>query len=143
MQEVMMALHKVLFRRGWSPPYAQPKPSPQRFLSLEDSFQRQFLEKGMHALQRRSGPLKSIPDEFVITSLDVVVHHDKKLGEGGYGEVFQGDWHGTTVAVKVLEKGVPPFVSLTSSGPLSCSLPSFRCSREKLMCGRGFATQTF
>jgi serine/threonine protein kinase len=64
----------------------------------------------MRAMQRRSGAMKVIPDEFVITSLDIIIHHDKKLGEGGFGKVFQAEWHGITVAVKVLEKGTPPLV---------------------------------
>jgi hypothetical protein len=56
--------------------------------------------------------MKSVPDDFVITSLDVIVHYETKLGEGGYGSVFAGDWHGTTVAVKILVKGVPVDVSI-------------------------------
>jgi hypothetical protein len=63
-------------------------------------------------MQRRSGGMKCTPDTFVITSLDIVIHHDTKLGEGGFGQVYQGDWQGTTVAVKVLDRGIPPFVSL-------------------------------
>ena len=61
-------------------------------------------------MQNRSGGLKETPDEFVITSLDVIIHHDRKLGTGGFAEVFEGDWRGTRVAVKTLEKGVPASV---------------------------------
>jgi hypothetical protein len=116
MQEAMMALHKVCsisVSDQFTSATCSPRLHAQHILGLEDSFSRQFLEQGMHALHRRSGPLQSIPDEFVITSLDVIIYHDKKLGGGGYGAVFQGEWHGTTVAVKMLEKGVPPYVSLT------------------------------
>jgi hypothetical protein len=80
-------------------------------MNLEDTLEKRFLESGMHAMQRRSGGMKCTPDLFVITSLDVVIYHDRKLGEGGFGQVYQGDWQGTTVAVKVLERGTPPFVS--------------------------------
>ena len=61
-------------------------------------------------MQRRSGRLKMIPDEFVITSLDVIIHYDRKLGAGGFAEVFEADWRGTRVAVKILERGLPPSV---------------------------------
>lgn len=60
----------------------------------------------MHAIQRRSGAIRLVPDEFVITSLDVIIREDDKLGEGGYGQVFRGDWQGVVVAVKVFEKGI-------------------------------------
>lgn len=43
----------------------------------------------------------------MITSLDVIIHEDMKLGSGGYSKVFVGNWLGTKVAVKVLEKGLP------------------------------------
>lgn len=65
----------------------------------------------MHALQRRSGPLRIIPDVFVITSLDVIIHYDKKLGQGGFTSVYEAHWRGTRVAVKVMERGVPASVS--------------------------------
>jgi hypothetical protein len=83
----------------------------QRFLTLEDTFERRFLEKGILAMQRRSGGMTSIPDAFVITSLDVIIYRDKKVGEGGFGQVFEAEWQGSRVAVKILDKNVPPFVS--------------------------------
>ncbi|KDQ12658.1 hypothetical protein BOTBODRAFT_414223 [Botryobasidium botryosum FD-172 SS1] len=91
MQEAMMSVHK-------------------RLLQLDDSIERRFLEKGMQAMQRRSNGKRIIPDVFIITSLDIVIHQDKKLGVGGFGQVFEADWQGTTVAVKVLEKGIPNYV---------------------------------
>ena len=74
--------------------------------------ERRYLENGMHALQRRSGPLRIIPDVFVITSLDVIVHFDKKLGQGGFTTVYEAHWRGTKVAVKVMDRGVPASVRL-------------------------------
>ena len=67
-----------------------------------------MLEVGLHAIQQRSGPMQIAPDQFVITSLDVIVRYDKKLGEGGYATVYEGDWKGTKVAIKELERGVFP-----------------------------------
>ena len=49
---------------------------------------------------------KAIPDEFIITSLEIIIHHDRKLGEGGSGQVYEGDWNGNRVAVKTLDKTV-------------------------------------
>lgn len=62
-------------------------------------------------MQRRSGPLRFVPDVFVITSLDVIIRYDKKLGEGGFTRVYEGLWGRSKVAVKVMERGVPPSVS--------------------------------
>ena len=73
----------------------------------------------MHAMQRRSGAMRLIPDEFVITSLDIIIHEDEKLGEGGFGRVFRGDWQGVVVAVKVFEKGISQPVSMVSISYLS------------------------
>lgn len=70
------------------------------------SKQRQVLERGLQDLERRSRNVKTLPDRFVITSLDVIIHEDLKLGSGGYSQVYMGSWHGTKVAVKVLEKGL-------------------------------------
>lgn len=61
-------------------------------------------------MQRRSGRLKIVPDQFTITSLDIIIHEDRKLGAGGFAEVYEADWRGTQVAVKILEKGLPASV---------------------------------
>jgi hypothetical protein len=92
--------------------------------------EKKFLEQGMHAIQRRTGGLDSIPDEFVITSLDVIIHHDKKLGQGGSGQVFQADWQGTTVAIKIFGKGVPSSVSYMSTPKIFFDRAVYTCSRS-------------
>ncbi len=79
--------------------------------SLPQSIERRFLERGLHAMQRISGQPRYDTDIFVITSLEVIVDKDRRLGCGGFGEVYEGDWHGTRVAVKVLDKGLPESVS--------------------------------
>lgn len=79
----------------------------QRLAKLEDSPERRLYERSLHVMQRRSGGMTTIPDEFLITSLDIVIHRDKKLGEGGFAQVFQADWQGTAVAVKILDKSIP------------------------------------
>ena len=82
----------------------------QHLEKLPPSSERAFLERGMTAMQRRSGPLRISATESVLTSLDVIIDHERKLGHGGFAEVYEGDWKGTKVAVKVLEKGVPSSV---------------------------------
>lgn len=39
-------------------------------------------------------------DTFSITEFDVVIHRNRMLGKGGFGEVFEGNWRGTRVAIK-------------------------------------------
>ena len=108
MQEAMLSIQKVS-----SEPSNR---SPDNYLLsqfleyLPASAERTYLQQGLHALQRRSGPLKMTVDDFAITSLDVIVHEHRKLGAGGFAEVYEADWKGNRVAVKVLEKGLPPSV---------------------------------
>ena len=40
----------------------------------------------------------------MITSFDVIIFYDKKLGEGGFAKVYEADWQGTRVAVKKLDE---------------------------------------
>lgn len=61
-------------------------------------------------MQRRSGNLKIVPDQSVITSLDLIIHDERKLGEGGFARVCEADWRGTKVAVKLMDSGTPSFV---------------------------------
>ena len=39
-------------------------------------------------------------DAFSLTEFDVVIYHDRVLGKGGFGAVFEGNWHGTKAAIK-------------------------------------------
>lgn len=77
---------------------------------MRDSGQRRFLENGKHAMERFSGGLQPTPDLFTITSLDVIIYQDKKIGEGSFGQVYEAEWQGSRVAVKVLDKSISPFV---------------------------------
>lgn len=74
---------------------------------MDDSVQRTVLEKGMRAMQRTTGPIQTPSDDFTISSLEVIIHENRKLGEGGFGQVFHATWLGTAVAVKVAERGLP------------------------------------
>ena len=46
----------------------------------------------------------------MITSFDVIIFYDQKLGEGGFAKVYEADWQGTRVAVKKLDENVDPAV---------------------------------
>jgi predicted unusual protein kinase regulating ubiquinone biosynthesis (AarF/ABC1/UbiB family) len=72
------------------------------------------MERSIAVLETRTGKQRSPSDFFSITSLDVIIHQEDKLGSGGYGQVYVGDWHGAKVAVKVLERGLPSNVSASS-----------------------------
>lgn len=49
----------------------------------------------------------------MITSFDVIIFRDKRLGEGGFATVYEADWKGTKVAVKELEEGASTSVRPT------------------------------
>lgn len=57
---------------------------------------------------------KKIPpqDAFSISEFDIVIYRDRELGRGGFGEVFEGNWLGTKVAIKRI-RNIHPAVSGT------------------------------
>ena len=72
--------------------------------------ERQFLDRGLRAMKA----IKSIPpqDAFSMSEFDIVVYRDRELGSGGFGEVFEGNWFGTKVAIKRI-RNFHPAVSRT------------------------------
>ena len=39
-------------------------------------------------------------DKFSMSEFDIVIYRNRELGSGGFGEVFEGNWLGTKVAIK-------------------------------------------
>ena len=60
----------------------------------------QFLDRGLCALQVLKTGIPFPEDTFSMTEFDVVIYHDRELEKGGFGEVFEGNWLGTKVAIK-------------------------------------------
>ena len=72
-----------------------PDSSPQAEVAAE----RQFLIRGLCAMQSQAQDIPS-QDAFSMSEFDVVIYRNRELGRGGFGEVFEGNWHGTKVAIK-------------------------------------------
>lgn len=108
MEEAIIAIHKVRSRSRTLTHSLMYSHSLQKLEHLEHgSAEFKLLEQCMHVIRRCSGSIRLAPDEFVITSLDVVIYKHEELGESGFSQVFRGDWQGLTVAVKVFKKGIP------------------------------------
>lgn len=46
-------------------------------------------------------------DKYALSSLEVTIHYEKKLGAGGFAKVYRGTLNDKAVAVKVLTEGTP------------------------------------
>ncbi|KAF7797649.1 hypothetical protein EIP86_008849 [Pleurotus ostreatoroseus] len=77
---------------------------------LPRSIERRLFEDSRSALLHRTRSPRVVPDEFMITSFDVIIFYDQKLGEGGFAKVYEADWQGTRVAVKKLDENVDPAI---------------------------------
>ena len=74
--------------------------------------ERQFLNRALGAVQALKTGIPAPEDAFSMTEFDVVIYHDRELGKGGFGAVFEGNWHGTKVAIKRI-RNFHPVVSKT------------------------------
>ena len=48
-----------------------------------------------------------LQDAFSMSEFDIVIYRDRELGRGGFGEMFEGNWYGTKVAIKRLRISHP------------------------------------
>lgn len=74
----------------------------------QDSPERAVLNNVVSLIRRpsRSDLSETIPNELRITPLDLLRYNNRKLGAGGFASVFEGDWIGTKVAVKVMRRNI-------------------------------------
>lgn len=79
---------------------------------IPDGIEKQCVEKGLDALRRRTTEAIPLVDEFILSSYEVSIRFDERLGVGGFAKVYRGTYHdGQMVAVKVLINGAPSPVS--------------------------------
>jgi predicted Ser/Thr protein kinase len=78
----------------------------------------------------RSGSFKAVPEVFAIKPLDVVIHYDRMLGEGRFGQVYEAKWQGITVAVKLFNRSVLRSVCSSNADQERCSPYPRICSER-------------
>ena len=79
----------------------------QHTKGLLDGPEKAWCERGLDAMRRRTGDLRIMVDKYAISSLEVTIHYEKKLGAGGFAKVYRGTHNDKAVAVKVLTEGTP------------------------------------
>ena len=70
-----------------------------------DTLDREFIETGIDALRRLSQGTDLTVPNWTITRYEVEL--DEKIGIGFFSDVYKGQWHGHTVAIKVLAETTP------------------------------------
>jgi hypothetical protein len=96
-----------------------------RTIPNDSNLELQFLNRALSAMQTLE--VGSIPpqDAFPMSEFDIVIHRNVRLGRGGFGDVFAGNWHGTNVAIKRIYNAM---VSRTTSMDFSWLLLIRVCS---------------
>ena len=97
--------------------------------SNDSNPERQFLDRGLCAMQA----LEGIPpqDAFSMSEFDIVIYRDRELGRGGLGEVFEGNWFGTKVAIKRIRTFHPSVSRTMNSFGCYSFLPSLVKMRSR------------
>lgn len=80
----------------------------QHMRDMPDGVEKLCVEKGLDALRRRTTEMVPDVDDFTLSSYEVTIRYNEKLGAGGFAKVYRGTYRdGQTVAVKVLSDGAP------------------------------------
>ena len=69
-------------------------------------------------------------DAFSMTEFDIVIYHDRELGKGGFGAVFEGNWYGTKVAIKRIRNFHPAVSKIVDSFGRYLYVPSLVQTRS-------------
>ncbi|TFY55563.1 hypothetical protein EVG20_g9276 [Dentipellis fragilis] len=117
MPEAMCVLQRKLYQNDevpteeekLDPSSSSPIPSRSRRQtpSRDDSFDRQFMQTGVEALQRltaKTGTDADLPS-WTITRYEV--EREQRIGMGFFSDVYKGTWRDRTVAIKVLTDTAP------------------------------------
>jgi serine/threonine protein kinase len=84
---------------------------------IDDAVQHQFAEVSLHSLMERHAATSLTPityHDWAVSSLEIF-QEEEVLGEGSFGTVYTGRWHGCRVAVKRLAPSVSRQVSYNPS----------------------------
>ncbi|KAH6893995.1 TKL/TKL-ccin protein kinase [Coprinopsis sp. MPI-PUGE-AT-0042] len=66
-----------------------------------DTLEQEFIESGISALVRMSQGQNTNLPSWTITKFEI--NREKRIGMGGFSDVYRGTWKGRTVAIKVLK----------------------------------------
>ena len=79
---------------------------------IPEGLEKRCCERGLDAMRRRTGEVVVDADDFALSSFEVSIRKNEKLGAGGFASVYRGTYRdGMAVAVKVLAEGAPASVS--------------------------------
>jgi hypothetical protein len=112
--------------------------------SSNDPLERAALEHTLQSMKQRIETHAAALDDFQVTPFDVIIYEHKSLGRGGYGRVYEGNWLGTVVAVKVFERGIPQSVRVVFAfAYLSRHELYYRFLSKRLTFGSAFVIHIF
>ena len=80
---------------------------------IPEGLEKRCCERGLDAMRRRTGEVIVDADDFTLSSYEVSIRKNEKLGAGGFASVYRGSYrNGQAVAVTVLAEGAPASVGV-------------------------------